>query len=595
MVRLIWRLAVLTLLVSVVTSPTGVGAEPELEFSGSGWGHGVGLSQYGARAMADAGTSSDEILDHYFPGTSVRKLDTLDVGAGLFADEDPVWVGLLQNQAEISFTVDDGAADICVDDANLCVASASEGETWTFGSAGVGLCRFTRLSDGEEVTAFETDVSCSSSVRPSTQRTTFSLPRKARSYSDAILRFRESPATGRYHLSLEIGVENYVRGVQELPDSWPGASLEAQAVVSRTIVVRRVLDHGPAESFDRWRMELCACHLMDDDPEQSFGGRTAEIGHPFWQGRVGATSGLVLTYDNTVIWARFSSSTGGRTESSIAAGDASSPYLISVDDSMSLSGPAANPFASWWSTVDGAVLGSVFGFRWLSDVQIVSRNESGSVKTVALSGIIVDRPGTVTTTGNLVRDSLGLRSSFFDVQVRARFDDVSPDHPFAGEVTGLGHLGITRGCTETSFCPSDTVTRGQMAAFLVRSLGLSESTEPTDSFVDDNGSEFEADIEILYHHGITSGCSETSYCPSDAVTREQMAAFLVRGFSLVSPGVGSDAFEDDDGSPFEAEIETLYSNGVTSGCTTTSYCPSDVVTREQMAALLIRALAVPAG
>ena len=51
-------------------------------------------------------------------------------------------------------------------------------------------------------------------------------------------------------------------------------------------------------------------------------------------------------------------------------------------------------------------------------------------------------------------------------------------------------------------------------------------------------------------------------------------------------------FTDDDGSVFEEEIETLYANGVTTGCTTTTFCPTGLVTREQMAAFVIRALAV---
>ena len=72
-----------------------------------------------------------------------------------------------------------------------------------------------------------------------------------------------------------------------------------------------------------------------------------------------------------------------------------------------------------------------------------------------------------------------------------------------------------------------------------------------------------------------------------------MAAFLVRGFDLSSPQTPSGAFFDDDGSVFEADIETLYHHGITSGCTANSYCPSDKVTREQMAAFLVRALAIP--
>ena len=70
-----------------------------------------------------------------------------------------------------------------------------------------------------------------------------------------------------------------------------------------------------------------------------------------------------------------------------------------------------------------------------------------------------------------------------------------------------------------------------------------------------------------------------------------MAAFLVRALGL-GLDTEADPFTDDDGSVFEEEIETLYANGITTGCTTTTFCPTGLVTREQMAAFLIRALAV---
>ena len=59
-----------------------------------------------------------------------------------------------------------------------------------------------------------------------------------------------------------------------------------------------------------------------------------------------------------------------------------------------------------------------------------------------------------------------------------------------------------------------------------------DSTSVIDPFTDDNGSIFESEIETLYHHGITAGCTQTRFCPAENVTREQMAAFLVRALTL---------------------------------------------------------------
>jgi hypothetical protein len=156
--------------------------------------------------------------------------------------------------------------------------------------------------------------------------------------------------------------------------------------------------------------------------------------------------------------------------------------------------------------------------------------------------------------------------------------------------------GITKGCnppTNDMFCPNASVTRGQMAAFLVRALGLTAGLD--DPFTDDDDSIFETDIERLAAAGITKGCNppeNDQFCPDAKVSREQMAAFLVRALNYTDNG-GGDLFVDDDDSIFEADIDRLATAGVTKGCnppTNDRYCPTNNVTRGQMAAFLHRAL-----
>ncbi len=162
-----------------------------------------------------------------------------------------------------------------------------------------------------------------------------------------------------------------------------------------------------------------------------------------------------------------------------------------------------------------------------------------------------------------------------------------------GYIEALVAEGITTGCGDGLFCPDDPVTRGQMAAFLNRALPLPAGAG--DSFSDDDDSVFEADIERLAASGVTRGCNppdNTLFCPDDPVTRGQMAAFLVRAFGYAD-GAGSDRFSDDDDSVFESDIEMLAEAGVTLGCNppdNTLFCPDDQVTRAQMATFLGRAL-----
>jgi hypothetical protein len=138
-------------------------------------------------------------------------------------------------------------------------------------------------------------------------------------------------------------------------------------------------------------------------------------------------------------------------------------------------------------------------------------------------------------------------------------------------------------CDATALCDIATVT-----------VTVNPVADDTNTFIDDDNSIFEADIEWAAAEGITKGCNppvNDRFCPDDFVTRGQMAAFLVRAFGYTA-GLGADLFIDDDGTTFENDIDRLGTAGVTTGCnppTNNLYCPDDFVTRGQMAAFLHRA------
>jgi spore germination protein YaaH len=159
-------------------------------------------------------------------------------------------------------------------------------------------------------------------------------------------------------------------------------------------------------------------------------------------------------------------------------------------------------------------------------------------------------------------------------------------NPFLADILWIAERGITSGCAEERYCPSASVTRGQMAAFLSRAFGLPGTAR--DYFTDDETSIFEGDINRLAASGITGGCGGTRFCPNGSVTRGQMAAFLARALHL--PAAPRDYFTDDESSLFEGDINRLAAAGITGGCGGTRFCPNSVVTRDQMAAFLRRAL-----
>ncbi len=209
-----------------------------------------------------------------------------------------------------------------------------------------------------------------------------------------------------------------------------------------------------------------------------------------------------------------------------------------------------------------------------------------SMRYVAI-GAHIDGSGTYVT--ELFFDAKGYQPHW-----NGRFWD-DDDSVFESAIASLANSGITNGCNPPGndrFCPDDYVTRGMMAAFLVRAFELPATSGI--EFSDDNGSVFETAIEKLAGAGITEGCNppaNTKFCPDVYVTRGMMAAFLVRGLGLSA--AESDPFTDDDGTIFEGAIERLAAAGITQGCNppaNTKFCPDQYVTRGMMAAFLMRAL-----
>ena len=176
------------------------------------------------------------------------------------------------------------------------------------------------------------------------------------------------------------------------------------------------------------------------------------------------------------------------------------------------------------------------------------------------------------------------------------FTDID-DSIFKEDIEWMAANEYTNGCNPPAndkYCPEDSLTRGQMAAFLARSFHLTEGAG-ADLFTDDDGSIFEDDIDKVATAGITLGCNPPAndkYCPYARVTRGQMAAFLSRALQLKT-GAGADLFTDDDGSIFEDDIDMIATAGITLGCNppaNDNYCPTGLVTRGQMAAFLHRGL-----
>jgi hypothetical protein len=169
-----------------------------------------------------------------------------------------------------------------------------------------------------------------------------------------------------------------------------------------------------------------------------------------------------------------------------------------------------------WSAVSNA--------GWVTITSGTAGNGNSSITfAVAQNTSTSPRSGTVSVAGRT-----------FTVLQGARFLDVPPTHPFYTEIGKLSARGVTTGCTSGNFCPNQAVTREQMAAFIMRARGEFNPPAPSSQRFFDvpPTNPFYRFIDRMAVLNITLGCGGGNYCPSSSVTRGQMAAFLVRAFQL---------------------------------------------------------------
>ena len=337
---------------------------PLFVVTGHGWGHGVGMSQYGAFGYAKRGVGYRAILAHYYPGTTI--------GA---APLRRVRVLLAQGRAQLTiastaaFTVTDGTGA----EHDLAAGKA------TF----------------DAKLRLKVDGAAKAKALPGPL--TFE-PRTAplqlgRAYRGQI---QVTAGGGKLQAVNVVGLEPYLNGVvpSEVPRTWAAEALKAQAVAARSYA----LSHLQGGSFD----------LYPDTRSQVYRGIAAE--QPETNAAVQATAGQVVLYAGKVAKTFFFSTSGGRTMSAADAWGSAVPYLQSVPDPYD----SISPYHDWGPFAYSATkLGKVLRAPGrLLDVQM-TRNSSRRVTSVTAIGA----RGESTATGAAVRRALGLRSTWFSVGV----------------------------------------------------------------------------------------------------------------------------------------------------------------------------------
>ena len=326
-------------------------------FAGGGWGHSVGLSQYGAYGMSREGFTADQIISHYYTGASVQVVHP-NFGGPLWVNVDVAEpVGL--EAATASFTVMSITAPgvpVLLSNGLEPPVAVAPGETFVVTSNGDGTCVLTAPAgtlggpctfDGEwdggepSPTTLVQVPGCANTGGPQCK------------FARGSLRIRPHSDPAKFNVSLEIGVDDYTLGIAEMPYSWGSAAnggmaaLEAQAIAARSYALRSAFDRGSPAA-----RPFCWCHVSSTTTDQSYVGYG--YGPQTWVDAVNNTSGEVVTHPNhssegnpLPVKAFYASSTYGWTEAyADGFGGTDQAHLQPVDDHWSAV-PGFNPNARW--------------------------------------------------------------------------------------------------------------------------------------------------------------------------------------------------------------------------------------------------------
>jgi len=463
-----------------VSAQAAEGSET-IDFVGAGWGHGVGMSQYGAYGRAVEGQTYVEILTAddvgYYQGATIG---TLGVEV---PDPGPLFTNVASDLAGTTLTVLDGPGEpregmvvtrvtggetqptatlftgdtIAIVDTTPeegapygCEAALTIGGVVTTWPAGT--CDFTiGLTPG---TGQPAQLIQATNCR--TANGTFGYGTELHLVDNGSTLKRTKldciggnctvgPVFPGFDMVVETTFDEYTRGIGEVPFSWPAEALKTQAVAARSYAASYAVARDNTATG-------CFCDLKNDSSFQVYAGWIG--GWPsngLWDAAAVSTNGQVLVHpdapDATIVRAFYSSSNGGASEWVKEKWVADLPYLVSVPDPYSL--VAANPLASWTFQYSAdSVVHTVWGASasyTLTSAEVVANNVSGSAKTVRFSALKPDgTPVSKDLSSGAVTSAFGLYSWYFDINDSGVTGGPTPPPPSGPATVGVQdpHTGI---------------------------------------------------------------------------------------------------------------------------------------------------------
>lgn len=354
----------LALLIAVLISSAAPAQAVEIprtfEFTGSGYGHGVGMSQIGARSRALAGESASAILNYYYK----------DVQVAPFVDTHTIRVNIAHLVKSVSFTTHTPGARIDVFEGDvgnstqtLPITSFATKKKATFTSTALPKDKALTLRwIGENPIITMTQGSVSTKYK----------------YGYITIKALKGALVVTNTLALR---DEYLWGISEVPSSWPAAMLEAQAIVSRSYALSKLSVIRPS----------CDCQVYSHITDQNFVGYSKESEPRFgllWKDAVSRTivdtqTSLVVLSNGKPAQTYFFSSSGGATQTTRDAWGEATAFTQSVPDSASVDIKLNPRFASWKASSTQELVAKAFLLPNVVSLEILSRNQAGAVTYIA--------------------------------------------------------------------------------------------------------------------------------------------------------------------------------------------------------------------
>ena len=378
----------------------------DFRFFGSGYGHGVGMSQIGARGQALESKTAVEILNYYYPGTAVTA----------YPDNQLIRVNIANLVSSVTLNAVGSIGEIRLYQGDIPLSESPE----PFGIyPGDTTALFTNFA-GSVVPALSSPTAKYAAINPAPAWTV----RWDSATTTALLTNGATATQYKYGqivfksvtnlLSSYLAVTNtlrlhdeYLYGLGEVPSSWPAAALEAQAIAARTYALGKL---------SRLRVE-CDCNIYNTTVDQNFVGYAKEIEAIYgikWREAVDRTfvdenNALVVTLEGKPIQAFYFSSSGGVTQNVVDVWGSPLPYLTGVPDPWSLDPTINRRYALWSRFVPQSVMAQAFLLPNVVSFTINSRTQTGSISSITA---ISSTGATATLNGELFRARVKLPSTW---------------------------------------------------------------------------------------------------------------------------------------------------------------------------------------